>query len=294
MRLKAVVAMIIVAMLSQAPVPAGNATITYRLKKGEGFADVSRKYGVPLQTLIKANRHRLPHPGDPNYVFAGMAVSVPGRWAPVTTGPKPVLKPAAPTTGHQPVVSPVNNTGRKTVPFKSPGTTQTTMGVGNAADDTTEPTDNVFKADKTISNLSPEARAELDKDNRAKQKISIWAQLRGSVATAMPWVWLAVALFAAGVIYFLARKVSETLSAAEARDNGMLRLIASRDLGKHSKIFWFRAGERDLFITQGADAQIITIESPPEPEPIAVYQPAPAAPVRRPRKNTPGTVTDQE
>ncbi len=234
--------------------------IIYRLKKGEGLSDVARKYGVPLNTIIKMNRARLARPNDPNYVFPGMNVKVPVRVKPAAATPAPpVAKPPPAKEAVPPPTAPVQP---ETPPAATPAA--------------------ATPAPATREVPSPAAPAAPE------------------CADALPWnhaaLWTiaAAALALVLIVWYYLRRLANSLKALRAGDHGPLTLVAQRELSKDSSIYWIRVGEKDLFITTGEQSRISESETDPAataPEP-ANGTAKPRTPAgRRPRKNPPGITT---
>lgn len=261
MRFRFVLPTLAAIVVALAIVPVLAATKTYTVQKGEGLADVARKHGVSLSVILKLNRSRLPDRDNPDVIYPGMNVLVPA--------PEPKPSPV-PATQPDPQQKKPSGTTGKGLETQSPIQDEDTAP--KIKNDIEAPTDAV-----TPPAVSPTTEKESDSKDDSLQWI-VW--LLGIIA---------VAVIAIGIILY---RRGHAIVAGPDSDNGPLRLIASKDLGKNAKVFWFRAGEKDLFISTGADAQILAIETAPQTQqntqPAAPSLPATqkTPPSRRPRKNS--------
>ncbi len=118
-------------------------------------------------------------------------------------------------------------------------------------------------------------------------------QLRSpsSAAWSTPWMLVAglIILILVVALALMMRMISSSLNASEPRDSGLLRLIATRELGKGARVHWLRAGERDLFVTEGVDVHMLPADTLREPEALPSPGSSSSAQNRRPRKNGPAS-----
>lgn len=116
-------------------------------------------------------------------------------------------------------------------------------------------------------------------------------QLRSPSSSTWSAPWMVVAgliiLILVVALALMMRMISSSLNAAEPRDSGLLRLIATRELGKGARVHWLRAGERDLFVTEGVDVHMLPADTLREPEALPSPGSSSSAQNRRPRKNGP-------
>ncbi len=268
--------------------------VVYHLKKGEGLATVSRRFGVPLGTLIRINRSRLPRKSDPNFVFTGMSVLVPVK-APaehkaspgVSTQAEPEAKsPSTVPTKHnakqgkpQPAKPAVKPEGEsKPIPAGSPD-------LAKAAVEKPSPSQPETSTTGSRPAMPPAAPAHGPVAQKNPSSIPLIASIPGGWETVV-WIALLVSVLLLGASLWLARRSAQFLANGAARETNGLQLVASRELGKNSRVFWLRAGEKDLFVSTGADTQILAVDEQSDPEPAAVAETTPKAPpTRRPRKN---------
>lgn len=267
------------------PAPSGvpaaeqQAYTVYYLKRGEGLADVAKKYGVPLGEIIRLNRSRLPDPKNPDRVFAGMAVRVPvpkekaGQPAVPAKTAAPAPSPAAPAAPRTvappakeapspvreaptPPAAPEKAIPSPPVPEKPAVPDAAEKPVAAPAAPEPAPDERIFPEDKTLETISPEAR------RLAEAAAKTGPSLQG------PWVYVVLAALAllvlAGLWMLISfrralREISGGAAAVRggARDTGELMLVAARNLGRNSRLFWFKAGERDVFVSTGAETQIL-------------------------------------
>ncbi len=86
-----------------------------------------------------------------------------------------------------------------------------------------------------------------------------------------PWVYVVLGsltvLLLAGVwmlVWFrrALREISDGAAAARVGvwDSGDLMLVPARSLGRNSRLFWFKAGQRDVFVSTGAETRILLPE----------------------------------
>jgi LysM repeat protein len=66
---------------------------THRVAAGENLTWIARRYGVSLSALLAANSI-----ADPNRIFAGQAITIPGAPAAAASRPRPAADPAASRT----------------------------------------------------------------------------------------------------------------------------------------------------------------------------------------------------
>ncbi len=242
----------------------------YHLKRGEGLSDVAKKYGVPLGEIIRLNRSRLPDPSNPDRVFAGMAVRVPVREekakepaekvktpseAPATTTPAPPGAPA--TTRPAPPAETPPSAGLPPSPAPSPAPPAAPEKPA-APPPAPEPVpeERIFPETKTLETISPEARRLAEAAAREQAGIrGVWVY----VVLAALVVLLGSGLWMLVVFRRALRDISGGASALRGagRDGGALTLVATRDLGHNSRLFWFKAGERDVFVSTGAGTQVL-------------------------------------
>ncbi|BCW99786.1 MAG: hypothetical protein KatS3mg024_2613 [Armatimonadota bacterium] len=254
----------------------------YYLKRGEGLADVAKKYGVPLGEIIRLNRSRLPDPKNPDRVFVGMAVRVPvpkekiGKPAAPDKTVPPLPSPAAPAAPRtaappakeapspakeapSPPAAREKATPSPSVPEKPAVPDAAEKPVAEPAAPEPVPDERIFPEDKTLENISPEAR------RLAEAAAKTGPSLQG------PWVYVllgALALLVLAGLWMLIsfrralREISGGAAAVRggARDTGELMLVAARNLGRNSRLFWFKAGDRDVFVSTGAETRILLPE----------------------------------
>lgn len=284
--------------------------IIYRLKKGEGLSDVSRKFGVPLGTLIRMNRSRLPRPGDPSYVFTGMAVRVPvaaskaapSAEKPVVSpkpAPGPVAKPGA-KPAAAPVVVPEPATPAASLPSKPEQKQPATATAPQpAAPEKAAPekaaTPPVASGKAPVGPAVQEEEAETSAP--AATAPAPPAPSGVPISTPEPWYRTAIAIVGAAafalvlIVWYYLHQVVKHLKAVRGAEPGPLALVAQRELSKNASLFWVRAGEKDLFISTGPDTQILTSDPtpvpPPEPAAAAATPASRTSSPRRPRKEPP-------
>lgn len=276
-------------LLAPQPRPAVSAqgstkVIIYRLKKGEGFSDVARKYGVPLSTIIKMNRARLARPNDPSYVFPGMNVKVPVRVKPAAAAAAPKKPAPAPPAPPAPPAQPV----AKQPPAKAavpPAAAPAQPETPPAA----KPAPAPREAPVPAAPAPPAAVREQQPAPAAPADALPWSR-------AALWTIAAAALALVLVMWYYLRRLANDLKALRAGDHSPLTLVAQRELSKDSSIYWIRVGEKDLFITTGEQSRISETDPAASPATAApepangAAEPGPSA-GRRPRKNPPGITT---
>lgn len=288
---------------------------TYVLKAGEGFSTVAEKYDVPLQRIIELNRDRLPDRNNPDKVFRGMKVRVPVKQPKaVTQQPAPAVKQPAPAATPNSSAS----ANRFTLPSQSgavpEGVTPPTLPADapvatpekepepktDAPTPTTQtPKESPEVPEKEVArDKHEETRQIADKDNGG---MAAWY---GSLTPSDPMFWLLtiivalLAIIVLSVIVLLFRTYSGR-TVIDVRDTGKLRLVAARELGKNARLFWFKAGEQDVFVSTGSDAQIVTadiagvkeeMEKPEKPAPAPRSSPT----TRRTRKSQPAAAASEK
>lgn len=285
----------------------------YVLKAGEGLSTVAEKYDVPLQRIIELNRDRLPDRNNPNRVFRGMQVRVPVKQQkPAAQKPAPEVKqpePAAPA-------APSGNSAaanRFTLPSQSgavpegitPPASPVDAPVAEPQKEPEPKTDApspIAQAPKEAPKMPEKAMAR-DKHEEvgqiAEKDNGGMAAWYGSLTPSDPMFWLLAIIVALlviiviSVIVLLFRTYTGR-TVIDVRDTGKLRLVAARELGKNARLFWFKAGEQDVFVSTGSDAQIVTadiagvkeeMEKPERPAPA----PRSSTTTRRTRKSQPAT-----
>lgn len=332
MRQRTIILPLLICMLLQVSLSVSAGTQIYHLRRGEGLADVSKKYHVPLGVLIRLNRSRLPDSKNPDRVFTGMPVIVPvsasaskqaaaavkkpspgklfilkpvAKPAPApkplpaktaaTPAAKPAAKPAAPAPAKVPaapakalVKAPAAGAQQPVqpapVPSVKPGAPAKPAGAKPVA--ATKPSPALLPPAVPAKPPVPAPEAPA-------------SPCGGFFAANAPVAYMALALALVLLVVLIVAivKVWKYLATGETRDTqGPLTLVATRSLDRNGRLYWFRAAGKDLFVTSGGDARILTPEqeqklivtappSSPTEAVAAAPEPHPKAPAsRRPRK----------
>ncbi|MCC6485722.1 MAG: carboxypeptidase regulatory-like domain-containing protein [Armatimonadetes bacterium] len=105
------------------------------------------------------------------------------------------------------------------------------------------------------------------------------------------WLLLAglIVLVLVAVLVLMVRMTGAALNAAEPRDSSLLRLIATRNLGRNARVHWLRADDRDFFVTEGVGVHVLQTDSLREPEALPSSESSAHASTRRPRKSGPSS-----
>lgn len=275
---------------------------TYHLKRGEGLADVARKHGVSLGEILRLNRSRLPDRNNPDRVFTGMAVLVPVR-RPAAT-PLQQAKPAQAPVQPKPAVpasvapkTPDAATVRQPPAAGKPAVSGTAPAPAAPKPPEAKPSSAAPVAEKAEEEPKPVARPARPVPDVKPQRRARNAPVVPSAPSAWTYV-IAGALILLCLLGLIAVWKLLRLSAAlgggaveQPKDTGGLLLVSSRDLGRNARLFWFRAGDKDLFVSTGAETKILSPDSPQAQEvqrPAGEMSPRQTS-GRRPRKTPPSS-----
>lgn len=291
----------------------------YVLKAGEGLSTVAEKYDVPLQRIIELNRDRLPDRNNPDRVFRGMQVRVPvkksaAQPSSASSAPKAASAPEAPpnksnsAAGSQFTLQPAQgNVSPDDSPAAPPVATSQKEPEAGSVKPTEKPEPDATVKDEPRPEPEPPVlpadSTAVKMPDEPMERGGAMAAWYGSLSPGDPMFWflaIIVALLAIivlSVVVLLFRTYTGR-TIIDVRDTGKLRLVAARELGKNARLFWFKAGEQDVFVSTGSDAQIVTadiagvkeeMEKPEKPAPA----PRSSTTTRRTRKSQPAPATDK-
>jgi LysM repeat protein len=101
---------------SQPPTPPGAAQATYVVKRGDTLADIAYRFQTTVHALLKAN----PGIGDPDHIYTGQVINVPGTTPPPAPPPPPTPAPTPEPPASTP--EPPASTPEPTAPTPEPST----------------------------------------------------------------------------------------------------------------------------------------------------------------------------